>query len=206
MKNISYVIKGIFSVAAISLSVFFLSSCNNNTSQGNDPSLKFTKGDSLGVLPIAYVNLDSLLTHYNLYKDASEVLMDKSKKADATLKAKHRQFETDVQDFQKKLQNNAFLSQERAQQEQARLQKAEADLQNLAQRLQEEIAKEQIRVNNQIADSVRLVLEVYNRTANYQVIFSNTGMDNILLAKEQYNITDQIIKLMNNRYKSESSK
>lgn len=206
MKNFSCVNKGILSATVLVLSVFIFSSCNTNTPQDTGSSPKFTEGDSVGVLPIAYVNLDSLLTHYNLYKDASDVLMDKSKKADATLNAKQRQFEADVQDFQKKLQNNAFLSQERAQQEQLRLQKAEADLRNLAQRLQEDIAKEQIRVNNQIADSVRLVLEVYNKTANYQMILSNTGMDNILLAKDQYNITDQIIKLMNSRYKSDSSK
>ncbi len=168
--------------------------------------MKFIEGDSVGVLPIAYVNLDSLLSHYDLYKDASEVLMEKSKKADATLKSKQRQFENDVQDFQRKLQNNAFLSEDRARQAQAGLQRQENELHALAQKLQEDIAKEQIRVNNQIADSVRLNLEEYNKTANYQMILSNTGMDNILLAKDQYNITDQIIKLMNSRYKSESSK
>lgn len=132
MKNISYATKGVLSVTILALSVFIFSSCNN-TNQDGGSSVKFTGSDSVGVLPIAYVNLDSLLTHYNLYKDASDVLMDKSKKADATLKAKQRQFEAEVQDFQKKLQNNAFLSQERAQQEQARLQKMEADLHNLAQ-------------------------------------------------------------------------
>jgi len=203
MNNLSLIRKVLLGTT---LSVFFFSSCHNSNSQDGGSSVKFIEGDSVGVLPIAYVNLDSLLSHYDLYKDASEVLMDKSKKADGTLKAKQRQFENEVQDFQKKLQNNAFLSEERARQEQARLQRLEAELHSLAQKLQEDIAKEQIKVNNQIADSVRLNLEEYNKTANYQMIFSNTGMDNILLAKDQYNITDQIIKLMNSRYKPESSK
>ena len=203
MKNLSVFKKVLLGAT---LSVFFFSSCNDNSSQSGGSSVKFIEGDSVGVLPIAYVNLDSLLSHYELYKDASEVLMDKSKKADANLKSKQRQFENDVQDFQRKLQNNAFLSEDRARQAQAGLQKQENELHALAQKLQEDIAKEQIRVNNQIADSVRLNLEEYNKTANYQMILSNTGMDNILLAKDQYNITDQIIKLMNSRYKSESSK
>ncbi len=204
MKNLSFIVKSVLLGTIFS---FLLSSCNNNNTSDNGSSVKFIDGDSVGaVLPIAYVNIDSLLTHYNLYKDASDVLMDKSKKADGTLKAKQRQFENEVQDFQRKLQNNAFLSQERAQQEQARLQRLESELHSLAQKLQEDIAKEQIKVNNQIADSVRVNLEVYNKTANYQMIFSNTGMDNILLAKDSYNITDQIIKLMNSRYKPESAK
>lgn len=202
MNNLSLIKKVLLGAT---LSVFFFSSCNNNPQNG-DSSVKFIEGDSVGVLPIAYVNLDSLLTHYNLYKDASDVLMEKSKKADAQLKSKQRQFENEVQDFQRKLQNNAFLSQERAQQEQSRLQRLENELHGLAQKLQEDIAKEQIQVNNRIADSVRLNLDEYNKTANYQMILSNTGMDNILLAKDQYNITDQIIKQMNSRYKSESSK
>ncbi|MBD8389750.1 OmpH family outer membrane protein [Dysgonomonas sp. BGC7] len=204
MKNISYVINGVLAVAIIVLFVLFFTS--NKKDGDGSAALTFSGGDSASVLPLAYVNLDSLLLHYNLYKDANDALMKKSNSANATLNQKQRQFETEVADFQKKVQNNAFLSQERAQQESVRLQKMEGDLHALAQKLQEDYLKEQAKLNSQIADSVRLCLKDYNKTANYQMIFTNTGMDNILLAKDSYDITQQISKLLNSRYKPEASK
>ncbi|NDV80086.1 OmpH family outer membrane protein [Dysgonomonas sp. 511] len=204
MKNISYVINGVLAVAIIVLFILFFTS--NKKGGEESQSLTFSEGDSTSVLPIAYVNLDSLLTHYNLYKDANDALMKKSNSSNATLTKKQRDFEAEVADFQRKAQNNAFLSQERMQQESARLQKMESDLHALAQRLQEDYLKEQAKLNSQIADSVRLCLVDYNKTANYQMIFTNTGMDNILLAKDSYDITKQITELLNSRYKPEAAK
>ena len=204
MKNISYVINGVLAVAIIVLFVLFFTS--NKKGGEESQSLTFSEGDSTSVLPIAYVNLDSLLTHYNLYKDANDALMKKSNSANATLTKKQRDFEAEVADFQRKAQNNAFLSQERMQQESTRLQKMESDLHALAQRLQEDYLKEQAKLNSQIADSFRLCLGDYNKTANYQMIFTNTGMDNILLAKDSYDITKQITELLNSRYKPEAAK
>ena len=205
MKNIPNVISAIFVVMAI-LSVSFFLSCDNKNAQDGDSPVTFIKGDSVEALPIAYVNVDSLLTHYNLYIEATEKLNKKSQSAEATLRQKQKQLENEVADFQRKLQNNAFLSEDRARQEQTRIQKLEIELNNLAQRLQNDIAKEQIQVNNQIADSVRLSLKEYNKTANFEMILSNTGMDNVLFAKDVYDITKQITDLLNSRYKSEVSK
>ncbi len=206
MKNISYVINGVLAVAIIVLFILFFTSNKKNTEEGTS-ALKFTEGgDSIGVLPVAYVNVDSLLINYNYAKDANDVLIKKYNNANATLTQKQRQFEAEVADFQKKAQNNAFLSQERAQQESVRIQKLESDLHATAQRLQEDYMKEQAKINSQITDSVRVCLKDYNKKANFQMIFSNTGLDNILLAKDSYDITQDIINLLNSRYKPEVAK
>ncbi|MDR2951388.1 MAG: OmpH family outer membrane protein [Dysgonomonas sp.] len=205
MKNISYIINGVLAVAIIVLFILFFTSNKGNTENGGT-SLKFAEGDSTGVLPIAYVNVDSLLINYNYAKDANDALMKKYNSSNATLTQKQRQLESEAAEFQRKVQNNAFLSQERAQQEAARIQKLEADLHTMAQRLQEDYVREQQKVNVQMADSVRLILKELNKTAKYQMIFSNTGLDNILLAKDGYDITGTVITLLNNRYKPEAAK
>lgn len=205
MKNISYIINGVFAVAIIVLFILFFTSNKGNTGT-EDSSLTFTKGDSTGMLPIAYVNVDSLLINYNYAKDANDALMKKYNSSNATLTQKQRQLEAEGAEFQRKVQNNAFLSQERAQQEAARIQKLESDLHAMAQKLQEDYIREQQKVNTQMADSVRLILKEMNKTANYQMIFSNTGLDNVLLAKDGYDITQKVITLLNSRYKPEASK
>ena len=205
MKNISYIINGVLAVAIIVLFILFFTSNKENTENGGT-SLKFAEGDSTGVLPIAYVNVDSLLINYNYAKDANDALMKKYNGSNATLTQKQRQLEGEAAEFQRKVQNNAFLSQERAQQEAARIQKLEADLHAMAQRMQEDYVREQQKVNTQMADSVRLILKELNKTAKYQMIFSNTGLDNVLLAKDGYDITGTVITLLNNRYKPEVAK
>ena len=205
MKNISYIINGVLAVAIIVLFILFFTS---NKKDGEDAaaSLSFSKGDSTGVLSIAYVNMDSLLMNYTYAKDANEILMKKYNSANATLTQKQRQFEGEVADFQRKVQNNAFLSQERAEQESRRIQKLESDLHATAEKLREDYVIEQNKMNGQVTDSVRTCLKVYNKAANYQIIFNNLGLDNVLLAKDSYDITKDVLSLLNSRYKPEAAK
>jgi len=201
MKNISYLINGVLAVAIIVLFILFFTS---KTGSGSDaPSLTIKGGDSVALLPVAYVNIDSLLIDYNFAKDENDKLMRKMESSNATVNQKRRQLEQEAADFYKKLQNNAFLNEQRAQQEQQRIQKLESDLQQLMQRMNNDIGLEQQRVNEQIADSVRMGIEKYNETANYQIIYSNSGLNNILLAKDGYDITQDLLKLLNSRYTSE---
>lgn len=201
MKNISYLINGVLAVAIIVLFILFFTSKNGGSSDA--PSLTVGGGDSVALLPVAYVNIDSLLIEYNFAKDENDKLMRKMESSNATVNQKRRQLEQEAADFYKKIQNNAFLNEQRAQQEQQRIQKLESDLQQLMQRMNNDIGLEQQRVNEQIADSVRTGIEKYNATANYQIIYSNSGLNNILLAKDGYDITKDVLKLLNSRYTSE---
>ena len=196
MKNLSLVINGILAVAIIILFILFF---KTKTNTENAPSLKF-ENDTTVTLPIAYVNIDSVLTNYQYAKEASDALMKKTEASRASINQKQKQLVSEQQEFQRKYQNNAFLSQERAEQEAARIQKLGAELEQTAGRLDNELTMEQIRVNNQLADSVRLCIKEFNKTANYHIIFSNSGLDNVLYAKEKYNITDKVIGMLNARH------
>lgn len=202
MKNLSLVISGILAVAIVILFILFFKA---KTNTDDAPSLKF-ESDTTVSLPVAYVNIDSVLTNYEYAKEASGALMKKTEASRASLNSKQKQLINEQNEFQRKYQNNAFLSQERAQQEAARIQKLGADLERTAGRLDNELAMEQMRVNNQLADSVRLCIKEFNKTANYHIIFSNSGLDNILYADEKYNITQQIIDLLNTRHAAASNK
>ncbi|SHG29355.1 OmpH family outer membrane protein [Dysgonomonas macrotermitis] len=196
MKNLSYAINGVLAVAIIILFILFFTSKKDTT---DTPSLKF-ENDSTVSLPIAYVNIDSVLTHYNYAKEASDALMKKTESSRASISQKQKQVANEQQEFNRKLQNNAFLSQERAEQEYGRIQKLTADLEQMASRLDNELTMEQMKVNNQLADSVRTCIKEFNKTANYHIIFSNSGLDNILYAKDSYDITNKVVELLNKRH------
>ena len=152
------------------------------------------------VMPVAYLNVDSLLANYSFAIEASEQLMNKQEDARLKMNTKLRTFQNEVADFQRKLQNNAFLSRERAEKEQQRLAKKEQELQELEAKLTQDIMLENQKLNMQLADSLTNFLEIFNADGRYHVILSNTAKDNVLMAAEQYDITDKVVAGMNARY------
>jgi outer membrane protein len=134
-------------------------------------------------------------------QEANEKLMKKQEDARLKMNTKVRTFQNEVADFQRKLENNAFLSRERAEKEQQRLAKKEQELQELEAKLTQDILTENQNLNKQLVDSLNNFLNVFNADGRYHVILSNNAKDNILMASEVYDITDEVIEGMNNRYK-----
>ena len=151
------------------------------------------------VMPVAYLNVDSLLANYSFAIEASEQLMSKQEDARLKMNTKLRTFQNEVADFQRKLQNNAFLSRERAEKEQQRLAKKEQELQELEAKLTQDIMLENQKLNMQLADSLTNFLQVFNADGRYHVILSTTAKDNVLMAAEQYDITQEVVAGMNAR-------
>ena len=152
------------------------------------------------VMPIAYLNVDSLLVNYLFAQEASEKLMKKQEDARLKLNTKARTLQNEMADFQRKLENNAFLSRERAEKEQQRLLKKQQELQELEAKLTEDIMIENQKLNMQLADTLTNFLKSYNADGRYHVILSNSAKDNVLMAAEGYNITNEVVDALNARY------
>lgn len=198
MKNsTSYVISGVLAVAILVLYILHFTSKPKNDSGVTTVELSKTKDN---VLPIAYVRVDSLLTNYNYAKDLNESLMRKEENSRAALNQRESQIGAAAQEFQRKVQNNAFLSQERAQQEQQRILKMQQDFQQMAQKMQQDFMLEQQKLNIQMEDTIKVRIQEYNKTKGYQVIFTTTGSNNILYGEKIYDITKDVTDFLNKKY------
>ena len=174
-----------------------LTSCNN--AQQSLAVAPLAVNDSLR-LPIAYINVDSLLINYDFAKDLNEELLKKTEDARANLNGKAAALEKEVADFQHKLQTNAFLSQERAEQEANRLQKKKEELDQLNYNLQNDLAQQQAQMNARLSDTIRNYVKEYNAEMHFELIFTNTMYDNILIDAPKYDITLDVLKRLNERY------
>ncbi|MDL2290312.1 OmpH family outer membrane protein [Paludibacteraceae bacterium OttesenSCG-928-F17] len=198
MKNVLIVINAVFAVAIIILFVLVLGKgtpkkevsriiCNDSTFQNVS-------------LPVAYVNIDSFLLNYTFAQEAYDILAKKSEDARLTLNTKLRQLQEEAVEFQRKLENNAFLSRERAEREQTRLMEKQQDLQELDTKMTQDFMAEQQKVNEQLRDTINNFLKEYNETKGYEIIFGNSGEEIILLANPVYNITTEVVDMLNARY------
>ena len=154
----------------------------------------------LSGMKVAYVEIDTLLSQYNFCIDLNEAMVKKSENVRLTLNQKAKDLDKQKEEFQTKYQNNAFLSQERAQQEYNRIAKLEQDLQELSNKLQSELLSENEKNSLMLRDSINSFLKEYNSTRGYSLIFSNTGFDNLLFADKSYDITQEIVEGLNQRY------
>lgn len=179
-------------VAIVILSILFFT--NKKTEV---PSVETQKTENM---PIAYLNTDSLLVNYLFAQEASEKLMKKQEDARLKMNTKLRTFQNEVADFQRKLQNNAFLNRERAEKEQQRLAQKEQELQELEAKLTEDILLENQKLNMQLADTLNNFLNEFNADHRYHLILSNNAKDNVLHANTSYDITEEVIKALNARY------
>lgn len=189
MKKINF-----FAAIAVSLA---LVSCSNGKQETAPAAVSLGDGASLN---IAYVNVDSLLTNYEFAKDLNEDLIKKTEDARANLNSQASSLEKEMAEFQRKLQTNAFLSEERAQSEANRLQNKQNQLEQLNYKLQNDLATEQAQMNARLSDTIHVVLEEYNAVKKYELILSNTLNDNILIANPKYDITNELIEILNARY------
>lgn len=193
MKNQLNIVNCILAVAVVAL--FVLHFVDRPKAVTGD-----VKPVAEGNLPVAYLNLDSLLANYTFAIEASDKLMAKQEDARAKLGAKMRTFQNEYADFQRKLENNAFLSRERAEREADRLQKKQVELEQLEQQLTQEILVENQKLNQQLTDSLNSYLATFNADGRYHLILANNAKDNVLMAAEGYDITSEVIKGMNARY------
>lgn len=199
MKNTySYVIGGIIAVAVVVLYILFFTSRTSINSEKNGVVFNFS--DSTVTLPIAYVNIDSLLSNYNFAKDLNEALIRKEESSRATLNQKQREMQIAAEEFERKRQNNAFLSQDRAQQEYDRIMRMQQEYEQTANRLSQEFALEQQKLNFQMEDTIKIRLEEFNKNKKYEIIFSNRGTGTILYSDKKYDITKEVIDFLNKKY------
>ncbi|MDD5186363.1 MAG: OmpH family outer membrane protein [Paludibacter sp.] len=196
MKNLSLIINAILAVAVIILFVLVL---NIKSTSSNKQVITKEGVVTTGKLPIAYINIDSLLLNYQFAKDANELLIKKQEDSRLTVNTKARELQTEMGEFQRKLDNNAFLSRERAEQEQGRLQKKQQDLQALDAKLSQQLGQIQQKMSEQLRDTITKFIKEYNKDNRYQMIISNTSSDNILYAAKEYNITAEVTKILNER-------
>ena len=203
MKRINCLINGL---AALALIVLFSQCAGKADTKTKTSSGEATANTVSGDLKIAYVEVDTLLSKYNFCIDLNEAMMKKEENIRLTLNQKAATLDKDQKEFQKKYENNAFISPERAQQEYNRLMKMQQDLQALQNKLTNELAAETQKNSLQLRDSINVFLKEYNKTKGYNLILSNTGFDNLLYADSSFNITQEIIDGLNARYTSAAKK
>lgn len=180
-------------VFALVAGVAFMTSCGNN--EANATSVADHQCDAKQ-LTIAYVDLDTLIANYEYARELEMKLVNKLETDRANLNSRVASLAKRQEEFQRKVQNNGFLSQSSAEQQYNALMQEQEKLQADAARIDAENMQAQQQMMKDLSEAVRAYINEYNKTAGYDVILDRAAT---LYIGEAYNITRDIIDGLNKK-------
>ena len=182
-------------------------SCNQGAKTQNEPS----KNDSNAVSKesqgsskdkIVYLNSDSLSEKYQYFKDIKSKLENKVKKAQADLQAKSAAFQREVADYQK---NAATMSAADRQATEQKLARKQDELARLDQTASSSLAKDESEEFNNVYNKITEFLKKHASDNGYKLVLTYSKSNpTVLYADPSLEITNEVIKQLNEEYKSSS--
>ncbi len=151
-------------------------------------------------MAISFVNSDSIMVNYELVKVMKTDLEEKQKKAEDNFSIQQKSFETQVIEYQKKMQSNS-LSIDQAKSTEKLLGQQQQTLLDLKDQLSQTLAEEELKMNIALQDSIMNFLKRYNRKHNYDYILRFSKGSGILFANDSLDITKEILEGLNKEYK-----
>ncbi len=199
MKNISFAINGVLLVAVALLFILHFNQQKKIPATISDGKVEQERVSTDGELNVAYVYIDSLLTHYKMAQDMSENLLKKKDNLESELTTKGQKLEKDIADFQYKVQKGLITSWDATEQEK-RLTEQQQVFVNLQSDMQNRLLAEEQDANLKVHNSVIQAVEDYNKTKAYKLIFSHAFGGVLLHAEDYMNITAAILEKLNTDY------
>lgn len=188
------------SVSAVVISAVILLGFNQCARQANNAPQQQAPVAVSG-LRIAYVDVDSLLANYIFYQDLLEEMTRKEENYRLALTEEGNKLQKEIDDFQKKINNNVYSSAERAESERNRLLKKQQALQEKTQKYSIELDNEGAANSQKISEIVDNYIKEYNKTRGYDLIITKAAL---LFGTEALNITAEVLDGLNSDYKSDN--
>lgn len=193
MKKTMKAVAGLMMIAAAAL----MASCGN---KAEEIDTKASTPAATTELKIAYVLIDSLTSQYQRCKDLEEEFAKKRANAEKTVNEKGKAFANQVQDFQRKVQQNQY-TQDQYNAEQARLGKLQQDIEALNARLSNSLQEDYQKEFQALTDTIQNFTKTFAKKKGYDFILcKSSGIDNVLYADEKYDVTEEVVAALNKLY------
>ena len=152
---------------------------------------------------IVYVNSDSLLTHYEYFKEINTTLEAKAKKAQDDLQSRSLAFQREIADYQ---QNAGTMSAADRQSTEERLARKQDELARHQQNASASFAQDEAEEMEKLYTRITDYLKAHAQENGYQYVLTySTSNPAVLYADSSLEITSEVVKALNDAYAKEKS-
>jgi outer membrane protein len=196
MKNLSLILNIVLLVA---VAVLFYLHFSTGSKSG---TVSAASNISPGELKIAYINSDTVTKYYDFLKDNRKVLEDKAKQLDQDYRNRAIGLQNEFAAYQRNV-NSMTLGQVRATEED--LAKKQQNLQLYQQSLSQQVMEDEAKLSKELYDRVTAFLKKYSAEKGIPVILKYDVSSDVLNISESLDISQDVIKGLNDQYKTEKS-
>ena len=200
MKNLSIVLNVVLFVAVIVLYVLYFSG-----HKSPETAMNSKVAGTADATKIVYINTDTLLNNYQLAVELNEAFLKKQEDRRTELNIKAKAIDQEGTEFQRKLQNNGFISEARAIEARDQLLVKQENFRRLQQEMMDKASREQSELNKQLFDEITNFLKEYNKEKGFSIVLSTQLGGNVLYAEDGFDITKEIVDRLNANYKKGDS-
>jgi outer membrane protein len=198
MKKI-YLVLNVVLILAVAALYFFQFKGNmkvkNNVTSGNVKGLP-SEG-------IVYVDIDTIIFNFEMFKDKSNVLLESQKKAETELNSKGLAYQKNAADYTEKT-NKGLITRATATQMEESLLQQQQDLVTLRDNLSANLQEEELVMNRQVLEYIMQYLEQFKQEYNYRYILAKSFGGVVLYSDTTLDITQKVLEGVNQKYMSEN--
>ena len=196
MKIANIVINVLLGAAVIVLFVFHFSGNDKvNAGDGAAAALIANPGD----ISIAYFNMDSVMSQWNLYDEYQRDLEQKQTELEADFAGRTETFYQSVQDAQYKIQRG-LVTRTEAEQLQQQLATEEQNLQVLQNQYMQQLQEEGMVKNRKMLDMIEIYVAELSQNTGYSYVYSYTFGGNLIYGAKPYDITVAVVEGLNEKF------
>lgn len=201
MKIANIVTNVVLAAAVIVLFVFHFSGGEKKV-QGSDASAAFVVNP--GEVSIAYFNMDSVMSQWDLYDGYQQELEQKQTEMEADFAGRTETFYQSVQDAQYKIQKG-LVTRSEAEQLQQQLGAQEQTLMTLQNQYAAELQEEGMVRNRKMLDMIEQYVNELSQANGYSYVYSYSFGGNLIYGAKAYDITAQVVKGLNEKFQEETA-
>lgn len=188
------------SLVSVALALAFawgLTACGEAKDSKKDAPKAKTEAKAVALPNYRYVDLDTVLSRYNLAKDYNEEMLRMQTNAESQMKQHENKIKNFATTVQNKMQNNGYLSEESYKSDEQKMANMQTEAQRSMQTLQGNLAQAAAQAQKTINDSINAFIETYNKTRGYDAILFKAAT---LYINPALDITDEVVEGLNARY------
>ena len=152
-----------------------------------------------GGLNIAFVNSDTVSKYYEFAKKIQKTLTTKRSEAEGQIKSKYFAYESLVQEFEKA---SPIMGDREKMEKAQKIRLLEQEIMQVEQQLSEQVSRQELELTQSYIVKTNDYMQEIGKTLGYDYVMSYRVGGAMLYANERHDITNEIIKLLNERYES----
>jgi outer membrane protein len=158
--------------------------------------------DSMKKSPIVFVDSDSLLSNFNLYKTKMSELSAKKSALEAQFTGQAQQLETDIAVYQRT--QSSFSIDTRIAKEKD-LSARQQGIMVLREQLTGQLEEAEAKASEEVREAITTYLKQLSKKTNFQYVLGASKNSGVLYASDSLNVTGPVLKGLNDVYPSEAT-